>query len=84
MPPYMEVLSKSYKVDIPQVNREFPLAEKSEYLILPLSLENNSTLTGTASILEQFSGEFQIPCKQALRVRCKWQMLQYFCCEETS
>ena len=62
-----EVLSKSYKVDIPQVNREFPLAGKSEYLILPLSLENNSTLTGTASILEQFSGEFQIPCKHASR-----------------
>jgi ankyrin repeat protein len=57
----------SYQVDIPQLEREFPLMGKSEYLILPLSLENNSTLTGTASILEQFSREFKIPCKHASR-----------------
>ena len=57
----------SYQIDIPQLEREFPLMGKSEYLILPLSLENNSTLTGTASILEQFSKEFKIPCKHASR-----------------
>lgn len=28
--------------------------------ILPLSLENNATITGTASILEEFGKEFQI------------------------
>ena len=35
--------------------------------MLPLSLENNSTLTGTAAILEQFSREFETPCKHANR-----------------
>ena len=43
----IEVLNKSYEVNIPEVKREFPLAGKSDYLmyfILSLSLENNSTL----------------------------------------
>lgn len=53
----------SYQIDIPQLER----MGKSEYLKLPLSLENNSTLTVTASILEQFSREFKIPCKHASR-----------------
>jgi hypothetical protein len=57
----------SYQIDIPQLEREFPLMGKSEYLILPLSLENNSTLTVPASILEQFSRGFKIPCKHASR-----------------
>ncbi len=37
-------------------------ANKTETLILPLSLEDNSTLPGTASILEAFGKEFSIPC----------------------
>ncbi len=57
----------SYQVHIPLLEREFPLMGKSEYLILPLSLENNSTLTGTASILEKFSRKFKMPCKHASR-----------------
>ena len=35
---------------------------KTDTLILPLSLEDNSTLPGTASILEAFAKEFSIPC----------------------
>lgn len=35
---------------------------KTETVILPLSLENNATLTGTADILEEFGQEFGIPC----------------------
>ena len=36
--------------------------EKSNVVILPLSLEDNSTITGTASILEEFGSEFGIIC----------------------
>ena len=35
---------------------------KSNVINLKLSLEDNSTLTGTAAILEQFGKEFSIPC----------------------
>lgn len=37
-------------------------------LILPLSLENNSTITGTASVLEEFGEEFGIPCDHVYRM----------------
>lgn len=37
-------------------------ANKTDTLILPLSLEDNSTLPGTASIFEAFGKEFSIPC----------------------
>ena len=37
----------------------------SDTLILPLSLENNATITGTASILEEFGKEFLIPCNHS-------------------
>ena len=33
-------------------------AVKSDFHVLPLSLEDNSTLTGTAAILDQFSSKF--------------------------
>ena len=36
-------------------------ARKSDTTILPLSLENNSTLPGTCAILDQFGKEFSIP-----------------------
>ena len=36
-------------------------ARKSDTTILPLSLENNSTLAGTCAILDQFGKEFSIP-----------------------
>jgi hypothetical protein len=38
---------------------------KSKIVNLPLSLENNSTLTGTAAIFEEFGREFSIPCLHA-------------------
>ena len=39
--------------------------QKSETLILPLSLENNATTTGTAAIIEEFGKEFGVPCQHA-------------------
>ena len=40
-------------------------ARKSNTTILPLSLENDSTIAGTCTILDQFGDEFSIPssCK---------------------
>ena len=48
----------------------FPTSTKSgtdctKTLVLPLSLENNATITGTASVLEEFGKEFNIPCNHA-------------------
>ena len=34
----------------------------SKTIVLPLSIENNATITGTAAILEHFGQEFNIPC----------------------
>ena len=62
-----ETHEESYHIDHPKLEKEFPLSRKSDYLILPLSLENNATLTGTAAILEHFSNEFKIPCQHASR-----------------
>ncbi len=50
----------SYQIDIPQLEREFPLMGKSEYLILPLSLENNSTLTGSLAGSSKFHANMQV------------------------
>ncbi len=41
---------------------------KTDVVNLQLSLENNSTLTGTASILEKFAEEFSIPCPSTLEI----------------
>ena len=41
------------------------VTKSTETLILPLSLENNATITGTAAILEEFGKEFQIPCNHS-------------------
>ena len=37
---------------------------KTDVIQLPLSTENIATLTGTASILEEFGKEFSIPCPE--------------------
>ena len=58
---------KEYNLNVPNIERELPFQGKSEFLLLPLSLENNATVTGTASILEQFGSEFGIPCEHADR-----------------
>ena len=41
---------------------------KTDIINLKLSLEDNSTLTGTAAILKQFGEEFSIPCPQKYNV----------------
>ena len=58
---------KEDKLDTPDLEREFPFQGKSEFLLLPLSLENNATVTGTVSILEQFGAELGIPYAHADR-----------------
>ena len=42
-----------------------PHCSKSDTLILPLSLEDNATTTGTAAIIEEFGKEFSVPCEHA-------------------
>ncbi len=34
----------------------------TQTIVLPLSLENNATITGTAAVLEHFGQEFAMPC----------------------
>ena len=36
--------------------------DKTEIINLPLSLEDNATLAGTAAIFKEFGKEFSIPC----------------------
>lgn len=38
------------------------LTEKTNVVTLPLSLEDKSTLTGTAAVLEEFGKEFSLAC----------------------
>ena len=58
---------REYKLNTPDHEREFPFPGKSEFSILHLSLENDSTVTRTASILEQFGTEVGIHCGHADR-----------------
>ena len=51
-----------YVIQVPETVKAHGVNKKSEVVILPLSLENNSTITGTASILEEFGKEFSITC----------------------
>ena len=39
--------------------------KKSDVSVLPLSLENNSTVAGAGAILQEFARMFDIPCKQS-------------------
>ena len=34
---------------------------KTEVFVLPLSIEDNATITGTAAILDDFASEFNLP-----------------------
>ena len=55
-----------FDIKLPQTSIELdPHCSKSETLILPLSLENNATTTGTAAIIEHFGKEFGVPCNHA-------------------
>ena len=58
--------TKTYDVNVPDMTiKTARNCSKSETLILPLSLENNATTTGTAAIVEQFGKEFGVPCEHA-------------------
>lgn len=57
---------KEFTINVP-AKRELCLntqSSKTNIVHLPLSLEDNSTLNGTAAILEEFGKEFSIPCPQ--------------------
>lgn len=50
-------------IQVPDVVKPSSVSNnKSDVVILPLSVEDNSTITGTASILEEFGQEFGIQC----------------------
>lgn len=51
-----------YVVQVPEMVKSHGRTKKSDVVILPLSLEDNPTITGTASILEEFGKEFDISC----------------------
>ena len=55
---------KKFKINPPSKQERCSSSQstKSNVINLKLSLEDNSTLTGTAAILEQFRKEFSIPC----------------------
>ena len=58
--------TKKFDVKVPDMTIESAKnCSKLETLILPLSLENNATTTGTAAIAEQFGKEFGVPCEHA-------------------
>ena len=51
-------------IKLPQTTiQSNPCCDKTDTLILPLSLENNASTTGTAAIIEQFGKEFGVPCE---------------------
>mgnify|MGYP002804036238 CR=1 FL=1 len=59
-----------FKINPPSKNERCSSSQssKTDIINLRLSLEDNSTLTGTAAILEQFGEEFSIPCPQNYNV----------------
>ena len=57
------------KINLPDnkellINDESVGKEKTKTRILPLSLENNATIAGTAAILKDIANTFQIPCEE--------------------
>lgn len=54
-----------YVIQVPVTAKAHGVDKKSEVVILPLSLEDNSTINGTASILEELGKEFGITCSHA-------------------
>lgn len=68
--------SQRFKFKQPALQQGTTKATKT--LILPLSLENNSTITGTAAILEEFGKEFGIACMHSKVVLPYDEKLQAF------
>ena len=63
---FSESTTTDFDIVIPPLSIRYdPNCIDSDTLILPLSLEDNSTTTGTAAILEEFGKEFDIPCGHA-------------------
>ena len=61
---FSKLTTPKYDISIPtQSIKSNSNCQKSEMLILPLSLENNATTTGTAAIIEKFGKEFGVPCE---------------------
>ena len=61
---------RKFKINPPSKNERCSSSQslKTDIINLKLSLEDNSTLTGTAAILEQFGEEFSLPCPQKYNV----------------
>ena len=69
-PNFKEEKQQGYKIRISPVEefcKKMLSTEKSDVINLPLSLEDNSTLTGTAATLDVFSKVFAIPQGQSSR-----------------
>lgn len=60
--------TKEQKFKLEKNTKKQKEVQCSHTLIPPLSLENNATVAGTASVLEEFGKEFQIPCNLATLV----------------
>ena len=57
------VHTNNAKISIPDI-ASIAVTSMSDIHVLPMSLEDNSTITGTASILDQFAKDFQLSQKQ--------------------
>ena len=67
------VQTNNAKISIPDIGSiagTSMSAIKSDIHVLPLSLEDNSTITGAASILDQFANDFQLSQKQEKHEHC--------------
>jgi hypothetical protein len=67
---FKEEKQQRYKITVPPVEefcKKMQSTDKSDVINLPLSLEDNSTLTGTAAILDNFANEFTIPQGESSR-----------------
>ena len=61
---FKEKRQPNFTIKLPQTTiQSNPCCGKTDTLILPLSLENNATTTGTAAIIEKFRKEFGVPCE---------------------
>ncbi len=60
-----DTVSSEYKFNTSSATRENQVTEPTKTLLLPLSLENNASVSGTASVLEEFGRQFKIPCDHA-------------------
>ena len=60
-----DTVSSEYKFTTSSATRENQVTEPTRTLLLPLSLENNASVSGTASVLEEFGRQFKIPCDHA-------------------